>query len=160
MTDDYYRKLDFMHVLIQKKLDNINAAYTALGTKASWLIGFVGTVLAFYISLLYQNDLLSNIPQWLYTMRIGSIISLFFCLLFLVMAIKTRDTDDGPPLKVFLEDDSLKKEYHRLKREVLYDMKVSYLTNKATQEDIAFWFNISLGLFFFSISLMIISSII
>lgn len=160
LPEKYEEKLDFIYELIQKKLENVDSAYTMLANKANSLIGFVGASLFVYITILFQFNMLVCVPIYLSLLRFASVISLFITLCLLIITINIRKTDDYPPAKSFLEKEFLKKDYYFLKRKMISELKRAHVINLKAQQDAALWYKSSIILFFISVLLMMFSSII
>lgn len=160
LPKDYLPKLDFMYTLIQKKLEGLDTAHTALGTKISVLFGFTSATTIFYINLLFQQSLLVCIPRWLLWLRIGGLLGLLATLLFLCLALKIREYETYPHQNIFLGNKPLATPYYSLKLQVLADLRRAFNTNKNILSGAISWFKRALWLLFGSVCLIILSSFI
>ena len=158
LSPEYIKKLDLMHTVMQKKMDNIGSGMQSFGMKISFLFGFTGIALISYLGLILQHRLLINIPWWLYDLRLAGAVGLGITLCCLLIAAWPRNFDDPIKSDYLYSEETLKGDYAywRLKSSIISGIKQEYKNHLKNHEKVVNWFFASILLLFVSICLILL----
>ncbi len=145
-------RLEFMYKVLHDKLDYIDKSYESLREKCNYMLGITGVAASFYITVLVQNNLLSNVTSiQLWFFHALPLLLLLTTLGSFIIALQVRNYSDPPDIEVIYSENAYKPHVFDLKSDVLSSMKVAYNDNLKNLEATGFWFSLGLGLLFITI---------